>query len=322
MVHHPNLSEILTDKIPKLSPADSIADVEQVLIAKAKSFDSINYLYVVDADDTLLGMVSVKELFASDKKTKVEAVMTKTFISAHIYTTPERLAYLALKHNVKAIPVVDDDRRLLGVVPSQEIQRILEHKAVAHIFRASGIKHNGMAYDDIDKLPLFKSLRHRLPWLLLGLAGGLVTAGIVGSFEEVLSRNLILAAFIPLIVYMADAVGTQMEAFIIRDMAVNPAFRFPHYFARQMGIVLTIDAVISSVFFALSYALYGDERVSVVLALALFFAIFSSLVSGLVIPFLFSRMRLDPANASGPIATIVQDILSVLVYFLIATWLL
>jgi magnesium transporter len=123
-------------------------------------------------------------------------------------------------------------------------------------------------------------------------------------------------------VYMADAVGTQMEAFIIRDLAVNPALDFFQYLLRQFIIVCLIGLITSGLLLAISTLLYGDLKVAVVLALSLFIAIASSVVTGLVIPFLLGRLKQDPANASGPIATIVQDILTVTIFFLIASWLL
>jgi len=128
-----------------------------------------------------------------------------------------------------------------------------------------------------------------------------------------------LAAFIPLIVYMADAVGTQMEAFIIRDLALHPRIKFNKYLIKQVLIVATIGLLLSTVLFITSIILYQSMGIALTLSLALFLAIISSVVTGLLIPYLFEKTRLDPANASGPIATIVQDILSVTIYFLIAS---
>ena len=125
-----------------------------------------------------------------------------------------------------------------------------------------------------------------------------------------------------IIVYMADAVGTQMEAFIIRDLAFNPQLHFLKYFIRQFTITSIISIFSSIVLYVLSYLFYRDYSVSLVLSLSLSIAIISSIFTGILIPYFLSKLKFDPANASGPIATIIQDILSVVVYFLIATWLL
>lgn len=153
---------------------------------------------------------------------------------------------------------------------------------------------------------------------MLGLLGGIIAASIISSFEEVLTKNLILAAYIPLIVYVSDAVGTQMEAFVIRDFAIHSRLRFKKYFVRQLLIVLLIGLVLSASLFAISFALYTNAAISLVLSLSLFAAITSSIFTGLLIPYLFHKIDLDPANASGPIATIIQDLASVSIYFFFA----
>ncbi len=245
----------------------------------------------------------------------------KRVIKTHEGTHQEQVALLALRHNLKAIPVVDKESRFLGVVTSDVIMRILDSEAVENILRFGGVYHTA-ALDNVLSDSLSTSIKHRLPWLVLGLFGGLLAAGIIGQFEAILSRHLILAAFIPLIVYMADAVGTQMEAFIIRDIAINPRLNFLRYVVRHTTVVALIGVLLSVLLFAGSLIFYGNVRVSLVVSLALLFAIISSVFTGLIVPYVFEKLRLDPANASGPVATIIQDVVSVLVYFSVATWIL
>ncbi len=167
-------------------------------------------------------------------------------------------------------------------------------------------------------LPLIVLIMHRLPWLLLGLTGGIAASQIVGGFKETLEKNIILAAFIPLIVYMSDAVGTQMEAFVIRDFALHPKFKFRQYFIRQLTVIMSIGVILSTILYFATDFLLTTSKVSMVLAISLFFSVLSSVFSGLILPNVFEKLHLDPANASGPIATILQDIVSVLVYFSVA----
>lgn len=176
--------------------------------------------------------------------------------------------------------------------------------------------------DDVLHQTIWQSFRHRIPWLTAGLFGGLLAAVVIDNFEKVISQNLILAAFIPLIVYMADAVGTQMESFVIRDLALNPKIIFSRYFFKHFLVTACIGFCISLVLFLASLIIYDNYQISLVLAISLFLAILTSLVTGLLIPYFFGKFRFDPADASGPIATIIQDILSVLVYFSIASFLL
>ena len=176
--------------------------------------------------------------------------------------------------------------------------------------------------DDIQKLSVAESVQRRIPWLMIGLLGGLAAAGIISSFEEIISQNLFLASFIPLIVYISDAVGSQMEAFAIRDFALHTKLKFHAYFLKQFVVVSIISIVLGIVLFIVSLMLKQDPTVSVVLSVSLFLAIISSITTGLLIPYIFNKINLDPANASGPIATVIQDILSIIIYFNVAHFLL
>ena len=171
------------------------------------------------------------------------------------------------------------------------------------------------------KLSTTTLIKHRLPWLVLGLMGGIATSHIVSSFEEVLQKNLILAAFIPLIVYMSDAVGDQMEAFVIRDLAIHK-LNFIKYIGRQFLITAFIALLLGTVLFIYTVISQKDPKIALVLSTALFTSTTSSVFTGLVLPLIFNKIHLDPANASGPIATIIQDLLSVTIYFSVASYLL
>jgi magnesium transporter len=175
--------------------------------------------------------------------------------------------------------------------------------------------------DYVMKLSASTSIKHRLPWLILGLIGGITASHIVSSFEEILQKNLILAAFIPLIVYMSDAVGTQMESFVIRDLAIHK-LKFLKYFAKQLLITASIALLLGLTLFAYTIITQKDPRIALVLSASMFASITSSVLTGLVFPLLFNKLRFDPANASGPIATIIQDIVSVTIYFSVASYLL
>jgi magnesium transporter len=170
--------------------------------------------------------------------------------------------------------------------------------------------------DDVLKIPVGRAVMHRLPWLLIGLGGGVFAARIVEGFQATLSENLFLASFIPLIVYMSDAVGTQMEAFAIRDLAIKSHLHFIKYFIKQFLVVSVIGVILSTTLLLISLLTSQELQVGLVLS------IMSSLATGLLVPYIFARINFDPANASGPIATIIQDLLSVSVYFAIANSLL
>ena len=298
-----------------------IEAIKKLLLKKKNGFSSLNYIYIVNSNGVLKGVISLRELLEANPHKPIKTVMQKRVVSVRPHTDQERAALLALEHHLKSIPVVDKNNHFLGILSTDTIFNVLHNEGVENIMRLGGVT-KGAKFDDIFNLPLRTSIIHRLPWLLIGLLGGLMAAIVVNSFEDLLAKNLILAAFIPLVVYMADAVGTQMEAFIIRDLALHPDLKFLSYFLKQALIVLVIAAIISGATYLISDLIYHNSSVSLVLMWGLFFAILSSLVTGLLVPYFFGRIKMDPANASGPIATTIQDVLSIVIYFAIATLIL
>lgn len=307
---------------PKVTDDQTIGNIEKYLITHMDSFKTVNYIFVTNQDNKLTGVLSIKELFRQPKDSKVTDVMTKDIISVKPTYTRERVTYVALRHQLKDIPVVDEDHKLLGVIPYDMIYSLAYKESREDLMKFAGLRHPSAVTENILEEPVFRAVVHRIPWLLIGLVGGLGAAGIIDSFESTLQKNLILASFIPMIVYMSDAVRTQLEAFIIRDLAVNPKFSFGKYFFKQFSILTFIALISSLTLYFVSLVLYRNSYLSLTLGIALTAAIFSSLFTGLLVPKVFSKLKMDPANASGPIGTIIQDIMSVVIYLTVATLLL
>lgn len=168
----------------------------------------------------------------------------------------------------------------------------------------------------------FAEIKTRLFWLLIGLVLSLGIAEVIKSFETTLQENLILASFIPLVVYMSDAVGAQMEAIIIRELNRKGKFHFYKFFRQQIIIVSVVAVLIGTIAGLIVSLLNSSSSLGLVIGLSLMAGIGSSLLTGSLMPYMFWRMHDDPAEASGPIATVIQDMLSVLAFFLIAQALL
>jgi magnesium transporter len=165
--------------------------------------------------------------------------------------------------------------------------------------------------------PITARLWHRLPWLLLGLGGAVAAAGIVSGFEQQLERHVLLAFFVPGIVYMADAVGTQTEALVIRGLSVGVDVRT--FVGRELLTGLLVGIVLALTFLPIGIGVWGDVRIAATVALALLAACSTATVVAMALPWLLHRSGRDPAFGSGPLATVVQDLLSLLVYFWIAS---
>jgi magnesium transporter len=322
-VHPPeSAGAIMTRRVPVAAPGDAIADIIETISRQAEEYEDLDYVYLVDKNNAFRGLLPIKEVFRRSKTTPASAAMLENVVTVNPETDQERVAYLALEHNLKAVPVVDEAGAFLGAVVSDTLLQTLYNETQEDLLLFAGIEEEAADFPNVMEIPLFQALKHRLPWLLLGLAGGILAAGIVGQFEETLQKHLILAAFIPLLVYMADAVGTQMQAFIIRDLAVNPALQFGRYLWQHLKVLAIIAAIIGVLLFLFSLAMHREVRLGFVLSFSLAVAILSSVITGLFVPYVFQKLDLDPADASGPVATIIQDIMSIIIFFLAASWLL
>lgn len=313
----------LVTSVPLVTnPDQTVGQAEKYLLTHTKALDSINYLYIT-RDKKLVGIITIKEIFRQPKNKKLSEIMTTDIIHVRPHTKLERAAYLAVSHNIKAIPVIDHDDNFLGIIPNDTILDTLYREMQADIFSFAGVHHPSHTLyqgDSVLKLPILTSVWHRIPWLIVGLIGGLAISKIIHLFEESVSTNILVASFIPLVVYMANAIGIQMEAFVIRDYAINPHIKFAPYFLRHVAIVAIISVLISYLFFWVSAFFYKDYWFSTVVSSALFVAIISSLFTGLIIPYLFEKIKMDPASAGGPVGTIIQDAISVVIYLSIASY--
>jgi magnesium transporter len=265
------------------------------------TFETINYLYFINEADVLVGVLSIKDFFS-----KTVEVLSLHDIEQKIYSVrsssdQERAALLALKHNIKAVPVVDARGVFLGVVTSETILHILHREQIEDILHHSGTAR----FDDpVESLRSGTALLHfkkRIPWLIIGLAGG---SG---------------AAFIPMIVYMADAVGSQSQSIFIRSLALPNAPSMRMYIVREMRVVAAIALVLSLLVFSISFLVLGSFVVSSILGLSILAGVSVSVAIALMLPYTFKKLHFDPALASGPFATVLCDTTSLLIYFSIAT---
>jgi len=312
------VSQKIVKEVPLCHQDDLISDVQKMLFSAINDFETINYIYVIDENKKLVGVFSIKEIFKKSDKVLVKEVMEREVIKIRPHSEQEKVVILALKNNLKAIPVVDKTDKFLGVIPSDVILEILHSKNVEDFLRTAGIN------SPIQKVLKGSSLyltRVRIPWLILGLLGGVFAAKLTAFFEVPLKAHFILASFIPLVVYMADAVGTQTQTLYIRNLALGE-FSQKKYFLKEFKVGILLALILGALFFLIASFLAGEFHVGLVLGICLFFTIIAAVTSAILIPWILQKLKKDPALGSGPFATIVADISSLLIYFLIATALL
>jgi magnesium transporter len=244
---------------------------------------------------------------------------SENVIAVRPHTHQERAALLALEHSLKAIPVTDKDGKLLGVVPSDVILTILHSEHVHDTLLSAGISPSSDPAATLLKAPATTHFRRRLPWLLVGLAGGVFAAGVVSAFHASLEAQIVLASFIPVVVYIADAVGSQSQTVFIRSMTLDTKLDVMRYATREARVSLMLAGALALILAAVGFVWMNSPFIGTVLGLSIFSTVLVSTAVALFLPCFFSKLKFDPAVASGPFATIVRDITNLFIYFTIAS---
>ncbi|RMH79647.1 MAG: magnesium transporter [Acidobacteria bacterium] len=299
--------------VPIAHPEDRVEEIIEKILGKR--YASASHIVVLQGGK-LVGIITAEDLFSAKPERKAYEIMDKDPPKVTPETDQEVAAWQALEKDEYAIAVVDHYGYFLGLIPPKTLLKILLKEHQEDLSIMAGI----LSYDKPHiyiQSNVGKRVLLRLPWLVLGLMGGLMAAGVVNVFESELQKQVKLAFFIPTIVYLADAIGTQTEAIVVRSLALKMDMDIAMEVktASAIGLSLMLFTLVAI------FLLWGDSRLALVVSLAIFVA---SSVAGLIaslLPILLEKLRLDPAHGSGPLATVIQDIVSIVIYFLVC-WLL
>jgi magnesium transporter len=275
---------------------------------------------VVCEGDRLLGLVPIERLLAADFDTPVRDLLDETAVVATPGADREDIALQVAQQGGRSAAVAAPDGRFLGIVPSETLLRVLVAEHEEDVARLGGLRASTSLARAASEEPVRRRLWHRVPWLVIGLLGAMVSTVIVGAFEEQIREEVLLALFVPAVVYMADAVGTQTEAVVIRGMAVGVLIRDIVW--RELAAGAIIGALIGATFFPFALVVWGNGRIAATVAIALFISSSIATLVAMVLPYALARLGHDPAFGSGPLATVIQDLLSILVYFAVGIALL
>ncbi|WP_440106352.1 magnesium transporter [Streptosporangium sp. H16] len=295
--------------VPVFGPATTAGEVWKRMFGAR--FDSASDIVVRDDDGRLHGLVSIERLLAADPGAALAELADRDPPVAAPGTDQEVAAWHAVQHGESGLAVVDPSGRFTGLVPRRRMLRVLLQEHDEDMARLGGYLKGSATARTAAEESIGRRFAHRMPWLLLGLAGAMASAGIVSSFEEHLAANVALAFFLPGVVYMADAVGTQTEAIVVRGLSVGVSIR---RLARGESVTgLIIGAVMALAFLPFAL-LYGDVQVALTAAIALFAACSVASALAMALPWSLNRLGRDPAFGSGPLATVIQDLVSITVY--------
>jgi magnesium transporter len=302
-----------TRAVPTAAPDDAAGTVRASLAERR--FDSADDVAVLDGE-RLVGIVPIERLLAAPGSDAMAALMDAHPPTVGPGAAQEAAAWRMVRHGESSLPVVDGDGRFLGLIPPSRMLAVLLAEHDEDLARLGGYMAGAERSRRAAEEPLRPRLWHRLPWLLLGLAGAMVSAVLVGSFEDELDKKVLLAFFIPGVVYMADAVGTQTETVIIRGMAASVSLR--GVLRRELLTGALIGLIVAGAFLPFALIAWGDGGMAVAVAMALFASCSVATLVAVTLPAIFQHFGRDPAFGSGPLATVIQDLLSIAIYFAIA----
>ncbi len=285
---------------------------------QAADYDKVHTIYVVDDNDVLKGRLSLKSLLTTSTRTPVREVYNPKITSVRTDDQDEDVAKTMQKYDLFVVPVVDEMDRLVGQITIDDIVDVIRDEADKDYQMAAGITDDVEADDGILQLT-----KARLPWLVLGLFGGLGAAYIMGGFEEALEKYKILFFFTPLIAAMAGNVGVQSSAIVVQGLAnANIKGSMWDRLMKEVGLGLVNGIVLALL--VLGYGLLQgyDLTINYVISSSLLVVIIIAALVGTFIPILLDKRGIDPALATGPFITTSNDIFGILIYFLIAKMML
>lgn len=302
-------------------------ETTQQVIDRVREFgeraETIYYLYVVDKDHHLVGVLSLRDLLLAPVTTKVHDVMNAQAVSVFVNKDQEEVANIIQDYDLLAIPVVSYDNRLVGIITVDDIMDVIEREQDEDFQEFAGISASKSEED--NKESPFVAAKQRTPWIIILLFLSMITGGLISFFEETLASVVSLAAFIPLIMGTAGNVGTQSLAVTLRNMASDAADdsqNLRSILFREMQSGAIIGAVSGVVIFGIVTLSYQNMILAFIVGISIFLSITMAAVVGTLIPDIIQKMNFDPAVASGPFITTINDTLGLLIYFAIATTLI
>jgi magnesium transporter len=285
---------------------------------QAEDVKRVYSIYVVDDADRLLGVLSLKEMLYSKPKTKIADIFQdKNIISVKTNEITEVVSKTMDKYGLVAVPVVDLQNKLVGRITIDDIVEFIKEEADKDFQLATGISEKVEHTSSVWKIS-----RARLPWLIIGMLGGTMSAHVISGFEEQISKVTALAFFIPLITAMGGNVGVQSSAIVVQSLAKGNDI-FSNIFkkvGKELLVALLNGVLLSTIIYGIGIVFEGS-KLAVVVSLSLFTVIIFASIFGVLIPLGLKKLKVDPALAIGPFVTTLNDIVGLFIYFTIGVML-
>ncbi|MEO2053304.1 magnesium transporter [Flagellimonas beolgyonensis] len=305
---------LMAKELVKVNENWNVLTCVKEMRAQAENVTRVHSIYVVDDEGRLKGRLSLKDLLTTSTKTNIKDVYIPKVDSVNVNEKGEEVAKIMSKYDLEAIPVVDEIGRLVGRITIDDIVDVIREEADKDYQLAAGISQDVEADDSIWILT-----KARLPWLILGLFGGLGAAAIMGNFEEMISKHAVLFFFTPLIAAMAGNVGVQSSAIMVQGLA-NDDLKgsISSRLVKEMLLALLNGLILAVLLLVFTWIWKGTLSTAIAISLSLVIVIVVAGLIGTFIPLFLHKRNIDPAIATGPFITTSNDIFGILIYFTIA----
>jgi magnesium transporter len=320
---------LMSPRFARLRPDMTVDEAISYLRLQARRMETVYYAYVLDAEQRLQGVISFRDLFTSDGRARISDVMRGDVVSVQEETDQEEVARLFAMHDLVAIPVVDAEDRVKGIVTIDDIVHVVEEEATEDIQKIGG---TGALHGPYLEIRFVDMVKKRAGWLAALFLGEMLTATAMSHYEEEIARAVVLAIFIPLIISSGGNSGSQASTLVVRAMALGEVRLRDWWIVawREIRSGLVLGAVLASIGFARILVwqavggTYGEHYllVAATVALSLVGVVLFGTVAGSMLPFLLRRAGVDPASASAPFVATLVDVTGLVIYFTVASLIL
>ncbi|KAF0239446.1 MAG: hypothetical protein FD181_34 [Prolixibacteraceae bacterium] len=306
---------IMAKELVKVNENWTVATCLKEISRQAEEVGEIYYIYVIDDTEKLKGVLSLKKLITTNTNTKISNVYNAEIKMVNTNVRKEEIAEIMDKYNLVAIPVVDEIGRLKGRITFDDVIDFIREEAEKDYQMVSGLTGDVEPGDKV-----FTLMRARLPWLLIGLFGGVLGSLVLGSHENQLSKATELAFFIPLIAATAGNVGVQSSAIVVQSIAsgVKEFETIGKRLLKELMVAMATATIFAVLIFAYNFFSSGNMDLTFSVSISLFIVIIFASIFGTVVPLFLNRVKIDPALATGPFITTSNDIIGLSIYLLIA----
>jgi magnesium transporter len=308
---------IMTPEYVALKETWTVSEAMDRIRVMARVSETIYTLYITDPFRHLSGILSLRDLVIANPSALISDIMTREVVSVHTDTDQEEVARAIQRYDFLAVPVVDTEQRLVGIVTVDDVLDVLEQETTEDIYTLSGLESGGDRYFESS---IFSAARKRVVWLFVLLLASTFTSTIIAGQEEVLAEVVALAAFIPLLIDTGGNVGAQSSTVVIRGLSTREIElkQAPWVVMREVLTGVVLGAILCLVATLWSFVLRRDLGVSLVVGISLLLISILATLAGTALPFLFRSLKLDPALMSAPFITTVVDVLGIFIYFMVA----